>query len=170
MKLDATFHEEGKPRSNGWQKFKQLYDSIPDAINHEETQKSLAAGARVMARFIRNYFKRATTSEYRNDPRKIASKEKRYPGFRSLVSSIAGKQGTLANFPSAFVKVVGKGARQYWLVDQGHAGPKKTSKRTPAHPSAFDALNASENPRDEAILKKYRELFPQIVNRVKRMV
>ena len=39
------------------------------------------------------------------------------------------------------VKAGGKGAMQAWLIEHGHAGPLKSSPRTPAHPFLKPALD-----------------------------
>lgn len=147
-----------------WDVLRDKIESIGYAFDGVETQKALAAGARAMAAAIKKKLAAATAEP---DPERVARSRKRFKNYRPLREVIRGGEGKPEYFPSGVLLLRGKGARQSWLVDQGHAGPTESSPRTPPHPYVFEGLVASEGPREKAILRSYQRQFGAIVADVK---
>ena len=152
-----------------WRAFKQRVYDVRLAVTGRETQQALAAGARAIAKYIGIALDAATTSYYRWNASLMWSRYQRgIDNDTTLLSVIKGRQGREEYFPSAYVQLRGPGAYQARLVDEGHAGPTPGSPRTPPHPYIDEGIDASEGPRDRAILKAYQYLFPEMTRAVRR--
>lgn len=161
MKVDVTFREEGKKAGtnrDAFAKFRRIMDAIPEAASGKEIQQVLAAGARAMARFIQRFLDAATDP----DPARVHA-----DGAKPLRSVIRGRQGKPEWEPSAMVLLVGRGARHIWLVDQGHAGPRPDSPRTPPHPFVLEGIDASEGERERAMFRTFQRIFPELAQKVR---
>ena len=175
-KIDVVFREAhkayhgsagGQARVVSAYAFAELFDRIRSlgyAFEGPETQRALAAGARAMATWIRKKLEEATGDP---DEKRVARSTRRFENYRPLKTVIKGGEGKPEYFPSGLLLLRGKGARQAWLVDRGHAGPKPGSPRTPAHPFVFEGIAASEKPRDQAILRSYQRQFGDIARKVR---
>ena len=183
MRIELSFRDEETPdvkrrsierhlrvlSTDAWREMKQRVYDIRLAVTGRETQEALTAGAKAMAESVRQFLDAATTSYYRNNYYIVSWRERNwYWGLGdSLYNVIQGRPGKGREyFPSAYLQLGGRGARQAWLVDQGHAGPKPDSPRTPPHPFILQGIDASESTRNEAMLKKYQELFDDMTKRV----
>ena len=179
MSFQTSFRQAGRGRTSqavggglnaqAWDTLRACIENVGEAFESKSTQRALAAGARAIARVFRRAADTKLASEYRNDPARLRAKQKRFPGFKRLREVIKGGEGLPEWFPSAKFAMGGKGARQFWLVDQGHAGPTPESPRTPASPFAEQAWENSQRPRDEAILKKFQAEFPKIAEEVRKL-
>ena len=170
--------------TDDWYKFKALYESIPYAIEAKGTQQALAAGAREIkkgilevapAAFNANRIrKRPGPRAYRNQ-----AKKGRVPTdptqVNRLARSVAARQGKWRYFPSAIVVLSVRGGfpkapRTAHVVDQGHAGPKPNSPRTPPHPFIMQGIVTSAHDRDKAMLKAFQQRVPQIIQEARMNV
>ena len=68
-----------------------------------------------------------------------------------LRKSIKWRKGRPEFGDTALVSAGGKGARQAWLVERGHGGPKPTKS---AHPFAFPAVVSTEQARATAFIRE----------------
>lgn len=149
--------------------------AIPGAIETKSAQKALVAGARKMRDGIKMQAQIAfDTNRVRKPLGPVALAKGRTPPawINPLIKSIVARQGKTEWFPSAIVALSYRGQyvkapRHARLVDQGHAGPKPSSRPTPPHPFVEPGILASESVRDQAILATFQKLHPQVLEEVR---
>lgn len=160
------------PRLNtlAWERFRELFLAVRGSFDGQITQSALAAGARAIAAHVRDKLEAVVVIPKKGNrhPYYDLRRERGRSGKR-LLEVIKGREGKRSSewFPSAYLQLGGKGARHAWLVDQGHAGPKSTSPRTPGYPYIEAGIAASERDRDAAIISYYQRMFPEIARKIR---
>lgn len=118
----------------GFEFMKEVLKAIPQEIKDNDViQDGLTASARVVSNEMRKNAKTAFNDK-----------------TGRLRKSIRARKGRPEYGDSALSSVGGKGARQAWLVEEGHKGPKPTKK---ARPFAFPAVQTTEQKRADAFIR-----------------
>ena len=158
-----------------WMQFQRQVRGIKGAIYSKALRKVMMRGAQVTVAHLKQAARGAFDVDrfvsekelqysQRNDPRPVTP----------LIKAIKAKLGRFEYGATALVLLRSKlpghrAARHAWLVDAGHAGPLPESPRTPAHPWIEAGFAASEIPRQEAMIQRFRQLMPEIIEEVRRL-
>ena len=143
----------GELHGTGWDYFGAVMANIPIALDKEVNQKALNSSGRVLANAIRRNARYAF--DYDGSRRRIedAKRGKDEPkrkytvgrgkrqktvtvGYGEMYKSIRSRQGLPQFNPSTLVSVGNIGARQVFLLEFGHGGPKPA----PPHPFVIPAF------------------------------
>ena len=102
---------------------KNIIDRMPEAVKKVALEPALVAGARAQASAIRKEYVQRVGKIKKRVPPKLRSVVYRANKRRGkLFKTIKGGRGKLEYFPSATIRIGGKGARQASNVEYGHKG------------------------------------------------
>ena len=147
--------------SRNFEKAEHLLKNLPDAVRKEITEEALYAGAKKAATVVRQTARSAfDTQHWKKD--RTRNRKGQY-GYGGLYGTIKAKKGKPEYYPSAYMRVGGKGGGHANWIEYG----TKWMKR--ARPFIRRGLASAQAAQQEAILKVARARMPKATREAQRV-
>ena len=142
----------------GWDYMDAIMKAIPNLVNENISEEALGAAAKLDAARVRQYAKQAFNWRGKDDTgrrRNISESGE----FGALYKSIKALKGYKRYYPSYRMRVGNADARQAFLIEFGHGGPKPA----PPHPFVIPAMLGGQIQRIEEFYKSVNKNWHQKV-------